>query len=58
MNELKTALLKYAHARYNPEDDSLYRQVGRTIIIGSSRATSPPKFPDSDLSYNTLYDAP
>ena len=58
MNELKTALLKYAHARYNPEDDSLYRQVGRTIIIGSSRATSPPKFPDSDPSYNPLYDAP
>ena len=58
MNELKTALLKYAHARYNPEDDSSYRQVGRTIIIGSSRATSPPKFPDSDPNYNPLYDAP
>ena len=47
MDELKMALLKYA--RYDPEEENNvpYRHIGSTIVIGSKRPTSPPKWPDS-----------
>jgi hypothetical protein len=47
MDELKTALLKYA--RYNPEGENNvpYRRTGGTIVIGLKRPTSPPEWPDS-----------
>lgn len=47
MDELWTALYKYA--RYNPEEENNapYVRTGGTIVIGSKRPTSPPVFPDS-----------
>lgn len=47
MDELETALLKYASYDPEEENNAPYRRIGGTMVIGSKRPTSPPEWPES-----------